>query len=273
MAARPAEPPRRFPSGGLLTGLAAALCALTACPGAPPERAQPSGLPADSVAALSDSIRIEKRDTFIVAPPDDETTPLDSVFLAAGLVDILDYAPDVRVDLRYASENNFMGKAVYGDLRRCYLRPEAAEKLARAQAALEELRPGCRLTVFDGARPQSAQFKMWEIVKGTPQARYVASPWAGSLHNFGCSVDLSIADENGELLDMGTAFDDLSPLSQPRYEKKFLASGELTEGQIANRKLLRKVMLRGGFRYLLLEWWHFNAFRNTYIRENFPLIK
>ena len=127
--------------------------------------------------------------------------------------------------------------------------------------------------VFDGVRPQSVQFRMWEIVKGTEQAAYVAEPTRGSLHNFGAAVDLGLVHQDSGELDMGTPYDFFGDLAQPRYEGKFLKTGELTLAHVENRRLLRTVMNRAGFTGILNEWWHFNAYSKTEIRERFEIVK
>lgn len=197
---------------------------------------------------------------------------LEQRLLDAGLVDIQSADPNIQVNLKYASNDNFLHRNVYGSLRRAFMQPEAAEKLARANEILMDKHPDLRLHVFDAVRPRSVQFAMWRIVKGTPQQSYVASPKKGSIHNFGAAVDLSIATEKGELLDMGTPFDFFGNLAQPRYEDKFLQSGELSEAQVANRLLLREVMLEAGFSMIRNEWWHFNAFSASQTRAKFKMV-
>ena len=114
----------------------------------------------------------------------------------------------VRIDLRYATARNFTGRNLYGGFRRLYLHRIAAEKLRRAVGILRGSHPGYQLLIFDGLRPRSVQWKLWEAVKGTSKQAYVGNPSIGSLHNYGLSVDLSIMDHGGQELDMGTAFDD-----------------------------------------------------------------
>src|SRR5215471_14798719 len=118
--------------------------------------------------------------------------------------------PNVHVELRYASENNFLGKNLYGDFHRCFLHRVAAEKFRRAARALVEKRPGWRLLVFDCLRPRSLQEKLFAAVKGTPRQQYVANPRSGSVHNYGFAIDLSLEDEQGREIDMGTGFDDFT---------------------------------------------------------------
>ncbi len=97
---------------------------------------------------------------------------------------------------------------------------------------------------------------MWERVKNTPQRIYVASPERGSLHNYGVAVDVSLVDETGQELDMGTPVDFFGELAWPRYEKRFLREGKLSPAQVSNRLLLREVMCEAGFSPIEIEWWH-----------------
>lgn len=189
------------------------------------------------------------------------------------VVDITHLNNRILVNLAYSTTNNFLQEDVYGDLHTCYLRREAAEKLDRAQTLLEKKKQGFRLVVYDGLRPRDVQYKMWRIVKNTPQQEYVADPEKGSIHNFGAAVDLSIVDDQGSLLDMGTPFDYFGDLAQPRYEKRFLEEGGLTKQQIENRKLLREVMEEAGFQGIVDEWWHFNAFSHDEVKRRYKIVE
>lgn len=189
-----------------------------------------------------------------------------------GLVDAATRVPELQVDLRYATPENILGRAVYGDLRTCYLQERAADMLARAQALLVRAHPEWRLRVYDCARPRWVQRAMWKLVAGTPQQAYVANPARGSIHNFGCAVDLTVATRDGTPLDMGTPFDLFGPRARPDREIALLASGALTAEQVANRLVLRQVMLRAGFRMLANEWWHFDCAPQTEARQRYRII-
>jgi D-alanyl-D-alanine dipeptidase len=195
------------------------------------------------------------------------------VLAGLGLVDVQTTCPDVVVELKYATADNFLGRNVYGSLTRCYLVREAALKLADAQKRLTALKPGWRLKIFDGARPRRIQAAMWETVKATPQQPYVANPETGSMHNHGAAVDLSLVDDTGREADMGTPFDFFGDLAQPRWEEKFLEQGRLTAAQVANRRLLRTVMSDAGFLPISGEWWHFDAFPKDEVRRRFKIIE
>jgi len=189
------------------------------------------------------------------------------------IVDITHLNNRILVNLAYSTSNNFLHEDVYGDLQICYLRKEVAEKLDKAQTILEKKRRGYRLVVYDGLRPRNVQYKMWRMVKDTPQQEYVADPEEGSIHNFGAAVDLSIVDDQGNLLDMGTPFDYFGDLAQPRYEKRFLEEGRLTKEHAENRKLLRDVMEEAGFQGIADEWWHFNAFSPAEVTRRYKIVE
>lgn len=179
----------------------------------------------------------------------------------------------IALELRYATTNNFTGQNLYGVFNRAYLQKTAAEKLNRAAANLKQAQPKYKLLIFDALRPRSVQYLLWNKVRGTDQQKYVANPQSGSIHNYGFAVDLSIVDESGKELDMGTAFDDFSALAQPAQEEKFLESGKLTQQQLKNRRLLRKAMEDAGFIQLPLEWWHFDALPKAEVKKNYSIIE
>jgi zinc D-Ala-D-Ala dipeptidase len=203
----------------------------------------------------------------------DSRTLLAGELAAQGLVNVRDIDPTLAVDLKYASPDNFMGEDVYGDLRDCYLVAEAALMLKDAHDRLKQRHPDLRLLLVDGLRPRRVQHRMWDIVKDTPMRRYVADPTAGSMHNYGAAVDITIIDGNGNRLDMGTPVDHFGILAQPREEERFLREGQLTEQQVANRRLLREVMTEAGFIPLAIEWWHFDAFDKATVRSRFAIIE
>jgi D-alanyl-D-alanine dipeptidase len=197
----------------------------------------------------------------------------EKILTDLGLVDIQKVCPDIRVELKYSTDDNFLHKDVYGDLEKCFLLNEAALKLAAAQKALASLKPGWRLKVWDGARPRRIQAAMWALVKDTPQQPFVANPERGSIHNYGAALDLTIQDEKGRELDMGTPYDFFGDLAQPRLEETFLKQGQLTLNQVQNRRLLRKVMTEAGFIAITSEWWHFDAFPKDEVRKRFKIIE
>jgi zinc D-Ala-D-Ala dipeptidase len=191
----------------------------------------------------------------------------------AGMVSIALIDSSIQVDLKYSSADNFLHQDIYGDLCNCYLAKEAAMKLAQAQKILKKERPGLFIKAFDCARPRSVQWKMWDLVKGGPERKYVAYPGTGSLHNYGCAVDGTIADSSGAELDMGTPFDSFDSLAQPRYEEYFLKAGRLSKIQVENRRLLRRIMVKAGFHSIGTEWWHFEAIAKNEAKSRFSIIE
>ncbi|RJQ68993.1 MAG: peptidase M15D vanX D-ala-D-ala dipeptidase [Desulfobacteraceae bacterium] len=203
----------------------------------------------------------------------DVVSPLEERLIQAGLVDVRLLDTSIRVDLKYARADNFMGASAYGELARAYLHPEAARKLAKASRILQERYPHLRILVLDAARPRSVQHKMWKIVAGTAMQPYVANPHSGSMHNFGAAVDVTLYDmETQARLDMGTAIDFFGPLAQPSLEVKFLQEGKLSEQHIQNRLIMRTAMRDAGWHVLTIEWWHFDAFPRDYTRRKYSMI-
>ena len=161
------------------------------------------------------------------------------------LVEINAIIPDIILDIRYATTNNFTGKAVY-PVARCFLVREAAEALALVQADLRRL--GFGLKVYDGYRPLSVQKIFWSIM---PDPKFVADPAQGSRHNRGYAVDLTLIDAAGNEVLMPTPFDDFT-------EKAGRACMDLPKEALAHRALLEAVMACRGFIPLPSEWWHFD---------------
>lgn len=181
--------------------------------------------------------------------------------------------PNVRIDLRYASPNNFTGKDLYGNFRQAFLHEIAFEQFRRATKELQNRKPGFSFLVFDALRPRSSQRVLFSYVVGTPQEKYVANPDRGSIHNYGFAIDLSLADEHGQEVNMGSGFDDFREISQPQLEAHFLKTGELSEIHFQNRLLLRECMRAGGFTVLPHEWWHFEARAADEVRAHFAIVE
>lgn len=205
-----------------------------------------------------------------------ELPPLEQKFIKKGLVDIQKIDPTIEVDLKYSTTDNFIKTDVYGDLTRAYLQPMAAEKLAKASKYLQKLYPKYRLLVYDAARPRSVTTIFWNKMSHLPPNKredFVANPVEGSIHNFGCAVDLTIIDQNGKPLDMGTVFDYFGDLAYPTKESYMLKIGKLKQSQVENRKLLRKIMKYGGYGSIVSEWWHFNALPRKEARAKYGFIE
>lgn len=246
-----------------------------------------------SLLVFSCSIEREKEELNTDKVPKDTTLSLDLVddvlqeepviselelkLIEAGLVNVQDVDSTIQVDVKYASTDNFMGIVLYDGFHKVYLQSEVAEKLSIAQKALKNIDENLTLLVFDGARPRSVQQLMWDALDTIPvneRTKFVSNPKNGSIHNYGCAVDLTIANvTTGEWLDMGAGYDDIRKIAYPRHEEHYLKLGELTNQHIENRKLLRKVMKQGGFWVIQTEWWHFNAYTRDKAKQLFEIIE
>jgi zinc D-Ala-D-Ala dipeptidase len=166
----------------------------------------------------------------------------------ADLVELVKLDPTIKLDIRYAGTNNFLGKPVYKEARAFLQRP-AADSLLKAH---RELRPhGYGLLIHDGYRPWAITKLFWDMTSGY-QREFVADPKTGSKHNRGCAVDLTIYDlKTGHAVQMPGDYDEMSPRSYPDY------TGGTAE-QRARRDLLRTVMESHDFTVEPNEWWHFN---------------
>lgn len=178
----------------------------------------------------------------------------------------------LHVDLRYATENNFDGRVLYRGIDCAWIRAEAAAGLEAAVAWLARHQPGHTLVVLDALRPQRVQEAIWADVAGTPGALYFADPARGSIHSFGMAVDVTLLDERGRALDMGSGFDEMSARSHPALEAEQLAAGAITREHVTAREMLRGAMAAGGFTGIPTEWWHFNHGDPATIRREFPRV-
>lgn len=234
-------------------------------------------------AALLDSLQQEgygfgKEDSssFDFSSPDPIRGELEQVFIDAGLVDIRTVLPEVYVELKYSTGDNFFGKDVYGELENCYLQPAVADMIAKAYDFLQQNNPDLTFKIYDGVRPLRVQQILWDELKKPDSIKplYVADPQKGSLHNFGVAVDLTLADAaTGEELDMGTGYDFFGYPAYPDRESQMLREGKITRQQVENREILRKAMMSAGFSGIGSEWWHFNAFSRKVAGEKFEIVK
>jgi len=178
------------------------------------------------------------------------------------------------VSLMYARDDNFTGVILYDDgISGAWIHPDAAKALDKAQQELSELMPGYHLLVKDAARPMSVQRRMFNAVKGTPKANYVANPArGGGLHNYGVAVDLTIADGNGNELDMGTPVDHLGVEANIDRELQLVKRGVMSENARQNRLLLRRVMKNAGFSTIRTEWWHFDLVSKARAKQMYKLL-
>lgn len=178
----------------------------------------------------------------------------------------------IRVDLRYAGADNFVGRDLYSPFDCAWLHVQAAEALERVVAWLAARRPDLTPLVLDALRPQRVQQQLWDALEGTDLRLYLANPVRGSIHSYGMALDLTLVDAEGRELDMGTGFDDMTELSHPALEEGFLLNGQLSEQQLVNRRLLREAMLQAGFHGINTEWWHFDCGDRELVRRTFQRI-
>jgi D-alanyl-D-alanine dipeptidase len=177
-----------------------------------------------------------------------EAPPKEENKREADLVELITLDKTLKLDIRYARSDNFVGKAVYTEARAFMQRP-AAEALVRVHKKLKKQKLG--LAIFDGYRPWSVTKLFWEVTS-EDKRKFVANPKTGSRHNRGCAVDLSMFDfKTGKLVEMPTDYDDFTDKASPSYEGA-------TEKQKKNRDLLRRMMEAEGFTVNRNEWWHFD---------------
>lgn len=177
-----------------------------------------------------------------------------------------------RIDLRYATTNNFAGRVLYAGIDCAWLRREAALGLQQAAAWLAQHHPALQLVVLDALRPQRVQETIWADVIGTNAQHYFADPARGSIHTFGMAVDVTLATKAGAELSMGSGFDEMSLLSHPALEAQHLASGALGAQHAQHRQWLRAAMAAGGFSGIASEWWHFNHGDPQQVRQTLPRV-
>jgi zinc D-Ala-D-Ala dipeptidase len=187
------------------------------------------------------------------APPPVNTGELPIASDAAAdtlLADVQALAPGIRVELRYATSDNFTGAPIPGyEGNHAYLRREAAASLARVARRAEA--EGLALYVFDAYRPVRATLAMVDWTERTGRQHLIRDGYIASRsrHNLGLAIDLTLVDTTtGELLDMGTPFDTFSPAAHTAN-----ASGAALE----NRHRLQRLMEAEGFVNYDQEWWHY----------------
>ena len=178
----------------------------------------------------------------------------------------------IAVDLRYATPDNFVGRDLYSPIDCAWLHRDAAAALEQAVAWLAAHRPDHHLLVLDALRPQRVQQQLWDALQGTELLGYIAEPSRGSIHSFGMALDITIVGPDGQELDMGTGFDDLSERSHPALELALLESGEITQEQVTHRRLLRDAMFQAGFFGINSEWWHFDCGDRVLVRQTYTRV-
>lgn len=243
-------------SAGILLSLCS--CGSIQAPGVTPEPfASEERHPAEEVTdpAQEETFPVQEEvllptgpETVVIPQPE----PEDDEF-----VPVSDYIPDMTVELKYASEDNFTGRVIY-PFRDAYLRYGTVKKLMVVQDLLRS--KGLGLKLWDGFRPVSAQHILWQVC---PDPRYVADPQNGfSSHSRGNTVDVTLVDSQGQELTMPTGFDDFSPLADRDYS-------DCTDEAAENALLLQTAMEEAGFSGYSGEWWHFSDTVSYPVEEDF----
>jgi D-alanyl-D-alanine dipeptidase len=173
------------------------------------------------------------------------------------LVNVKEFIPDIVLDLKYNTEDNFLDQKCY-TTDECYLTRALLERVILVQDSLKNITfhdgnsypQGLGLLIWDGYRPRAVQYLMWEIL---PDPTFVANPTSGSRHNRGEAVDVTLIDRStGHELPMPTYFDDFTPAAAHGYMN-------LPANVIANRELLKRMMEQvGGLSPYSAEWWHYS---------------
>lgn len=169
-------------------------------------------------------------------------------FRPSDLVELHKLDATIRLDIRYATANNFLGRPVYTESRAFLQRP-AAEALVRANRRLQK--QGYGLLIHDGYRPWAVTKVFWDATP-SDKKQFVADPVKGSRHNRGCAVDLTLYDlKTGLAVEMPSGYDEMTERAYPGYQGG-------TEPQRRRRDLLRAAMEAEGFTVFEVEWWHFD---------------
>lgn len=173
--------------------------------------------------------------------PEQLPEPADTDF-----VRIMDYIPDIVIDLKYATVDNFTGTVIY-DFKDAYLRYGTVKKLAVAQEKFKAM--GYYIKIWDAYRPFAAQEKLWQVC---PNPRYVANPANGmKAHNLGGTIDMTLVTFDGNEVEMPTAFDDFSLRADRDYS-------DVSETAAENARMMESVMTECGFRGYAGEWWDYS---------------
>ena len=166
----------------------------------------------------------------------------------ADLIELTKLDKSIKLDIRYATTNNFVGKAVYPE-GRAFLQRPAAEAVVKVHKELKK--KGLGIVIYDGYRPWAITKLFWEVV-AEDQRKFVADPAKGSKHNRGCAIDLGIYDlKTGKAIPMPSGYDEFTERASPDYKGG-------SDEERANRETLRHMMESVGFTVNPNEWWHFD---------------
>ncbi|MGF6907490.1 M15 family metallopeptidase [Fusobacterium sp. PH5-44] len=194
---------------------------------------------------------------------------LISVSLAYGaklsnkdVVNVKDYIPNIYIDLKYATKDNFTGEKIY-DFYDAYLRYGTVKKLMTVQKELNKL--GYSLKIWDAYRPVEAQFKLWDAVGH--DSRFVVNPTKYySPHSLGNTVDITMVTIDGQEIEMPTEFDTFNEKADRNYN-------DLSPIQRKNALILENAMKNVGFQGYRREWWHYKDSVKYPVIKNFPNTK
>lgn len=209
--------------------------------------------------------------------PQKTVSSIENSMVKQGLVLVKDIDSTILVEMKYSTTDNFMDADVYGDFDAAYLQPKAAKMLKKANEFLKEENPNFGLLIYDAARPRSIQQVLWDTLKVKPgeiKTDFVADPKKGSIHNYGCAVDLTVYDlASKKPLDMGTKYDFFGEMAYPKHEARLLREGKLTKEQIENRSILRIAMKKAGYMPIESEWWHFNSISRENAKLTYKIVE
>ncbi|MGI6587303.1 MAG: CapA family protein [Peptococcia bacterium] len=173
------------------------------------------------------------------------TTPCFASEDDSSLVNLREYIPNVYIEIKYATENNFTKQKIYST-DDAYLRLGTAKKLTQVQEEL--LNKGYSLKIWDAFRPIEAQFELWKVC---PNPSFVANPYKKySKHSRGMAVDVTLVSSDGTEIEMPTEFDEFGSKADRDYS-------DVEANQAAHALLLEKTMEKYGFKGYQAEWWHF----------------
>ncbi len=171
------------------------------------------------------------------------------------LVNISSSNFNVELDIKYATLNNFTGQKIYKS-NDCFLIEDAANNLLKAIELASDI--NLKIKIYDGYRPPYAQQKMWDF---NPDPNFLSNPQKGSPHSRGIAIDLTLLNESGAELNMGTSFDEFS-------EKSHHNSRLVNKDAKKNRHILLSIMTIAGFDFYMNEWWHYQLFNP----KKYPII-
>ena len=205
----------------------------------------PAQAPADPTFRITPLRPVEElqREAVAAQPPRETGN-----FRAPDLVEVVKLDPTIKLDIRYATPNNFLSTPMYSQARAFLERP-AAQALARVQQALKE--KGYGLLIHDAYRPWYVTKMFWDATPNDKKI-FVANPAEGSRHNRGCAVDLTLYDlKTGAAVKMPSGYDEMSERAYADY-----TGGTPEERE--RRAILRQAMEKEGFTVYPQEWWHFD---------------